>query len=60
MRAFHYDHQTLALPPGHRFPQSKYQMLRERLERSPGLMRLQVAHPAGPEALARVHTPDYV
>ena len=60
MLAFHYDHLTLALPPGHRFPQSKYQMLRERVERAPGLMRLRVAEPADPQALALVHTPDYI
>ncbi|UXH79475.1 histone deacetylase family protein [Roseateles amylovorans] len=60
MRAFHYDHLTLALPPGHRFPQSKYQLLRERLERDPGLLRLQVAQPADTDVLALVHTPDYI
>lgn len=60
MLAFHYDHLTLALPPGHRFPQSKYQMLRERVERNPGVMRPQVAEAAGTEALALVHTPDYI
>ena len=60
MLAFHYDHLTLALPPGHRFPQSKYQMLRERVERQPGVMRPRVAEAAGIEALALVHTPDYI
>ena len=60
MLAFHYDHLTLALPPGHRFPQSKYQMLRERVEREPGVMRPRVAEAAGIEALALVHTPDYI
>ena len=60
MLAFHYDHLTLALPPGHRFPQSKYQMLRERVEREPGVMRPRVAEPAGIDALALVHTPDYI
>lgn len=60
MLAFHYDHLTLALPQGHRFPQSKYQMLRERLERDPGDLRLQVAIPATREELLLVHTPDYV
>jgi len=60
MLAFHYDHLTLALPPGHRFPQSKYQMLRQRLEESPGALRLQVATPATREELLLVHTPDYV
>ena len=60
MLAFHYDHLTLALPPGHRFPQSKYQMLRERVEREPGVMRPRVAEAAGTEALTLVHTPDYI
>ena len=60
MLAFHYDHLTLALPPGHRFPQSKYQMLRERVEREPGVMRPRVAEAAGIDALALVHTPDYI
>lgn len=60
MLAFHYDHLTLALPPGHRFPQSKYQLLRERVESDPGRMRLQVAEPADPELLSLVHTPDYI
>lgn len=60
MLAFHYDHLSLALPPGHRFPQSKYQMLRERLERQPGRLRLQLAEPATPGELALAHTPDYV
>ncbi|OWQ93455.1 histone deacetylase [Roseateles aquatilis] len=60
MLAFHYDHLTLALPPGHRFPQSKYQMLRERVERDPGRMRLRVADAATAAELALVHTPDYI
>ncbi|WP_067062076.1 histone deacetylase family protein [Roseateles chitosanitabidus] len=60
MLAFHYDHLSLALPPGHRFPQSKYQMLRERVEGRPGLLRLRLAEPADPGALALVHTPDYI
>lgn len=60
MLAFHYDHLTLALPPGHRFPQSKYQMLRERLAQAPGDLRLTVAAPASPEDLLLVHTPGYV
>ncbi len=60
MLAFHYDHLTLPLPPGHRFPQSKYQMLRERVEREPGRMRLRVAEPADPGTLALAHTPDYI
>jgi acetoin utilization deacetylase AcuC-like enzyme len=60
MRAFHYDHLTLSLPTGHRFPQSKYQMLRERLEASPGSIRLEVAPAASVDVLPLVHTPDYI
>ncbi|WP_092945087.1 histone deacetylase [Roseateles sp. YR242] len=60
MLAFHYDHLTLALPPGHRFPQSKYQMLRARMEADPGAVRLRVASPASREQLLLAHTPDYV
>ncbi len=38
MQAFHSDHFTLPLPPGHRFPMSKYRLLREAVERDlPGI-----------------------
>jgi len=60
MQAFHADAHSLALPPGHRFPQSKYRMLRERLEAEPGLLRLTPAEAASEGELALVHTPDYV
>jgi acetoin utilization deacetylase AcuC-like enzyme len=33
MLAFHSDHFTLDLPPGHSFPMSKYRLLREAVER---------------------------
>lgn len=59
MQAFHSDAHSLALPPGHRFPQSKYRMLRERLERDPGPLRLIPAEAATEGELALVHTPDY-
>ena len=32
MKAFHSDHHLLPLPPGHRFPRSKYRLLRELVE----------------------------
>ena len=60
MLAFHYDAHPLTLPPGHRFPQSKYRMLREHFERQPGLLRMQPGPVASDGELALVHTPDYV
>lgn len=60
MLAFHSDAHSLALPPGHRFPQSKYRMLREHFEREPGLLRMQPAPAATEDELALVHTPDYI
>jgi acetoin utilization deacetylase AcuC-like enzyme len=60
MLAFHSDAHSLALPPGHRFPQSKYRLLREQVEREPGLIRLRAAAAASEAELALVHTPDYV
>ncbi len=60
MLAFHSDAHSLALPPGHRFPQSKYRLLREHFEREPGLLRMQPAPAAGDDELALVHTPDYI
>lgn len=60
MQAFHSDAHSLALPPGHRFPQSKYRLLREHFEREPGLLRMQQAPAASEGELALAHTPDYV
>jgi len=60
MLAFHSDAHSLALPPGHRFPQSKYRLLREHFERAPGLLRMQPAPAATEGELALAHTPDYV
>ena len=60
MLAFHSDAHSLALPPGHRFPQSKYRLLREHFEREPGRLRMQAAPAASEGELALVHTPDYV
>ncbi|MDR7335965.1 histone deacetylase [Roseateles asaccharophilus] len=60
MLAFHSDAHSLALPPGHRFPQSKYRLLREHFEREPGLLRMQPAPAASEGELALVHTPDYM
>jgi len=60
MLAFHSDAHSLALPPGHRFPQSKYRLLREQIERDPGLIRLRAAAAASEGELALAHSPDYV
>lgn len=60
MQCFHSDAHSLDLPPGHRFPQSKYRLLREHLEREPGLLRMTPAEPASEGELALAHTPDYV
>ncbi|MCY4743798.1 histone deacetylase [Pelomonas sp. UHG3] len=60
MLAFHSDAHSLALPPGHRFPQSKYRLLREHFEREPGLLRMQPAPAADEGELLLAHTPDYV
>jgi len=60
MLAFHSDAHSLALPPGHRFPQSKYRLLREHFEREPGLLRMQPAPAASEGELVLVHTPNYV
>ncbi|MDT8998671.1 histone deacetylase [Paucibacter sp. APW11] len=60
MLAFHSDAHALALPPGHRFPQSKYRLLREHFEREPGLLRMQAAPAASDAELALVHEQDYV
>ena len=60
MLAFHSDAHSLALPPGHRFPQSKYRLLREHFEREPGRLRMQAAPAASEGELALVHTPGYV
>lgn len=60
MLAFHSDAHSLSLPPGHRFPQSKYRLLREAVEAAPGLIRLQPAEAASDGELLLAHTPSYV
>ena len=59
MQAFYADQFVLPLPPGHRFPMSKYRLLRERLDGMPGL-ELRAALPASDGELALAHTPAYV
>jgi len=59
MHAFYADQFVLPLPAGHRFPMSKYRLLREQLDGEPGLL-LQPALPASDGELALAHTPAYV
>jgi acetoin utilization deacetylase AcuC-like enzyme len=60
MLAFHSDHYTLELPPGHSFPMSKYRLLREAVERELPAIRVREAQPASDGELALVHSPEYV
>jgi acetoin utilization deacetylase AcuC-like enzyme len=48
------------LPPGHRFPMAKYEMLRARLDAELPMLRLSLAEPATDGELALVHTPAYI
>ena len=59
MHAFYADQFILPLPPGHRFPMSKYRLLRERVHELPGLALIQ-APLASDGELALAHTPAYV
>ena len=59
MKAFHADRQPLALPPGHRFPATKYQRLRSRVEAWADL-EVREAEPAADAILALAHDLRYV
>ncbi|MFL6214457.1 MAG: histone deacetylase [Blastocatellia bacterium] len=61
MRAFYSDRYVIPLPPQHRFPISKYAMIRQRLDAEGVLKSHQIIHPPlveRDEALL-VHTVDY-
>jgi acetoin utilization deacetylase AcuC-like enzyme len=60
MIAFHFDHHTLPLPPGHRFPMSKYGLLRQRVEADPRGIELRLSGPASEGELALAHDPGYI
>lgn len=59
MKAFYFAQHDVPLPPGHRFPASKYRLLRERLEGRSDV-ELSEATGAHDADLLRVHTADYV
>lgn len=59
MDAFYADHFVLPLPEGHRFPMSKYRLLRDGVAGAPGL-RLCEAPAATDTQLLLAHDPVYV
>src|SRR4051794_31802114 len=60
MRAFHFDAHALQLPAGHRFPASKYGLLRQRVEADPRGIELCTAPAASAGELALAHEPAYI
>ena len=59
MDAFYADHFVLPLPEGHRFPMSKYRLLRDGVAGAPGLNLLE-APAATDTQLLLAHDPVYV
>ncbi len=62
MHLYYTDHFELPLPPGHRFPMSKYRLLRQQVATSEVHQNdtLLVPLAATDEQLMRCHDPDYV
>ncbi len=60
MRAYYCDAFVLPLPPGHRFPMSKYARLRARVAAELPAVHLRVPPAAADEQLERVHDAGYV
>lgn len=58
-RLFYTDHYTLPLPEGHRFPITKYRLLRETLERD-GSFAFAPAPLARPDVIKLAHDSEYV
>ena len=58
-RLFYTDHQVLPLPPEHRFPITKYRILRELLERD-GYFSFEPGPPADVKTIELVHEREYV
>jgi acetoin utilization deacetylase AcuC-like enzyme len=59
VKVFYATPHVQQLPPGHRFPMGKYELLRERLDAWPQIERI-LSQPATDGELALVHSPDYV
>ncbi len=60
MHVFYATQFVLPLPPGHRFPMAKYQLLRDRLALERAEIRLLHAEPASDGELALAHSPAYI
>ena len=60
MQAFYSDRFVLPLPPGHRFPMEKYQMLRDHLTQDLPQVRMLQAPEASEGELALAHEPAYI
>jgi acetoin utilization deacetylase AcuC-like enzyme len=60
MQAFYSDRFVLPLPPGHRFPMEKYQLLRDRLTQQVPQVRMLQAPEASEGELALAHAPAYI
>ena len=62
MKIFRYDQYTYPLPDGHRFPASKYQLLREAVETAVLVPPQNLIHPTSAtfEQLVLAHDADYV
>ena len=60
MKAFYSDRFVLPLPDGHRFPMTKYRLLRERIERDLPQVTLLEPEPATDGVLALGHTPAWI
>jgi acetoin utilization deacetylase AcuC-like enzyme len=59
MKTFYTDHFVLPLPEGHRFPMSKYRLLRERVQAMPAV-ELTEALAASDTELLLAHEPSYL
>ncbi|CAA9406255.1 MAG: Deacetylases, including yeast histone deacetylase and acetoin utilization protein [uncultured Ramlibacter sp.] len=60
MQVFYATQFVLPLPPGHRFPMGKYQLLRDRLAAEVPEVRLMQAEAASDGELALAHAPAYI
>ncbi len=60
MQVFFATQFVLHLPPGHRFPMAKYQLLRDRLAAEAPQVRLMQGEPASDGELALAHSPAYI
>jgi acetoin utilization deacetylase AcuC-like enzyme len=60
MHAYYADQFVLPLPPGHRFPMAKYEMLRDQITHTLPGVQLMPAPGATDGELAMAHSPSYI